>query len=614
MTSLPAVRGLVTVALLKAQFDQGRDHLGMFLPFLLDTARHMHVSNTNAEAIKEAIATRHGLKIPTPTLRTLLKRARRYGISREGGHYFIRPKDLPDTGIEQRKAVLRQEHNALARAFMTFAARNGTPMPTPDAALALIFRFIAQNEVALLLEDSPAVLARQLDKPAKRESHVTARFLMSVALRDDELAGYIKRLLEGFVLQHTLLLSDVNALRTRFDGLSVYLDSGVLFGSLGLLGSTSQTMFREVIALLRKSGARLGVFGVTVLEMERILDVYVNKLMTNEGRLSLHPKPLTRYILNNRLTSSDLKQTRVLLDSRLRSIGVVPSSRPSRNRNYTLDETDLSQRLSAEEGTSDRVYEPRVVHDVDCVAAILTLRRGRTTTDLSRSHAVFVTASRTVLEKTRKWYSDQGCSGLPPVIHWSRIANLAWLRRPAHGATLKVHQLTALCGAALQPDQDTWQRFLTHLKKLDDSNEIDSDESVAILVSSLTEKLLVDLEDEDDLDANSLDEVVERVRKRYAREAESEIAEAKAAVRVSKEIVEGMERRHATLAGIVGRYGSWLITAMVLFLLLFLVVHFTSFTTITLTVLTAISGVSLVGLRRHLRPKLSSWATRLLIP
>ena len=34
MAPLPAVRGLVTVALLKAQFDQGNDHIGMFLPFL----------------------------------------------------------------------------------------------------------------------------------------------------------------------------------------------------------------------------------------------------------------------------------------------------------------------------------------------------------------------------------------------------------------------------------------------------------------------------------------------------------------------------------------------------------------------------------------------------
>ena len=613
MTSLSARSGLVTIALLKAQFDHGKDHIAMFLPFLLDTARHMPVTDADAETIKVAIAERHGLAIPTPSLRTLLKRARSHGISREGGRYFIRQSDIPETGIEQRKALLRQEHNALAQAFMAFAASNGTRIHTTDRALELLFTFVAQNEVALLLEDSPAVLARHLAKPGRREAHLTARFLISVALKDHELTGYIERLLEGFVLQHTLLLSDINALRRRFDNLSVYLDSGVLFGALGLLGDSSRTMFLEVIDLLLKSGARVGVFRVTILEIERILDVYVNNVMTNEGRRSLWQTPLTRHILTNRMTASDLVQIRALLDSRLRRIGVHPSSRPTRTKAYTLDEQDLSERLSGGAGNGDTPYEPRVMHDVDCVAAILTLRRGRRTIDISRSHAVFVTSNRMVLQTTREWYREQGLSGVPPVVHWSTIANLAWLKRPAHGTTSKVHQLTALCGAALKPDRDTWQRFLDHLKKLEDSKEVDSDESAAILVSSLTEQLLVDLEDDDDLDSSSLDEVVERVRKKYARYAEGEIAAAKAKVRASTSIVEDLARRQAVVAGIVGSAGSWVIVGGVCICLLLLAMYFTSFATNTITILTLISGVSLVGLRRRLKAKLTAWATRVLL-
>ena len=326
MTHLPGVRGLVTVALLKAQFDQGKDHIGMFLPFLLDTLAHMHVTNADAAMIKVAIEERHGLAIPTPTLRTLLKRARRHGVSRQGGRYFITQSHLPDAGIEQRKTILIEEHNALAKAFVEFARSQGTILQTTDAALDLIFKFVAQNEVELLLDDSPAVLARQLAKPRKRELHLTARFLRDVALRDRELTDYIERLLEGFVLQHALLLSDINALRLRFDKLSVYLDSGVLFGALGLLGPSSGAMFGEVIDLLRKSGARLGVFGVTILEMTRILDLYVARLRTNEGRRSLRPTPLTRHILTSRMTPSDVKQFRALLDAKLRDIGVFPTS------------------------------------------------------------------------------------------------------------------------------------------------------------------------------------------------------------------------------------------------------------------------------------------------
>jgi hypothetical protein len=214
----------------------------------------MQLTNADAKTIKEAIEEQHGLAIPTPTLRILLKRARKYGVSREGGRYFITPSRLPDPGIEERKTILREEHSALASAFVDFARSERGTLLTPDNALDLIFKFVAHHEVELLLADSPAVVARQLDSPGKLESHLTARFLLEVALNDDRLTAYIERLLEGFVLQHVLLLSDINALRTRFNRLSVYFDSNVLFGALGLLGPSSRAMFLEVIDLLRKSG------------------------------------------------------------------------------------------------------------------------------------------------------------------------------------------------------------------------------------------------------------------------------------------------------------------------------------------------------------------------
>ena len=612
MTSLPAVRGLVTVALLKAQFDQGKDHIGMFLPFVLDAVGHMEATNADADMIKVAIEERHGLAIPIPTLRTLLKRARRHGISRKGGRYFIQQSGLPDVGIEHRARILKEEHHALAEAFIEFARSEGTILNTTDDALALIFTFVAQNEVELLLADSPVVLARRLDKPGKSESHLTARFLMNIALKDPRLTAYIERLLEGFVLQNTLLLSDINALRTKFDKLSVYFDSGVLLGALGLLGRPSRVMYLEVIELLRKSGARLGVFDVTISELKRILDLYVARLMTSEGRRSLRPTPLTRYVLTNRLTASDLKQVRTLLNTKLRHLSVFPTDRPEHIREYTLDEKDLSKRLSVGGEFGDTINEPRVVHDVDCVAAILTLRSGRVTSDLSRSRAVFITASSKVLQTAREWYRDQDQGGVHPIIHWSTISNLAWLKRPGLGTTSKVHQLTALCRAALVPDRKTWQRFLDHLKKLEESNELDSDESVAILVSALTEQLLLDIEDDEDLDSSSLEEVVERVRESYAKIAEEEIATAKEQVRISNQRVEDMRSHHASVSDRIGRLGSWVAIVSIVVIVMLAGINWTSLTLNAITIVTFIYGVNVIGVRRKLEDMLSSWAKRLL--
>ena len=67
-------RGLATIALLKANFDEGNDHIGMWQPFVLDAVVSLDNDDFQVEEVQEAIVSRHGLKVPIVILRTLLKR------------------------------------------------------------------------------------------------------------------------------------------------------------------------------------------------------------------------------------------------------------------------------------------------------------------------------------------------------------------------------------------------------------------------------------------------------------------------------------------------------------------------------------------------------------
>jgi len=92
-TRSTAARGLSTVALLKANYDKGRDHIGLFQPFLLDTIFQRQAADFSVEEIKGELHQRHQLKIPAHSLKTLLDRAKKNGaVKREGGRYF-RSKD-----------------------------------------------------------------------------------------------------------------------------------------------------------------------------------------------------------------------------------------------------------------------------------------------------------------------------------------------------------------------------------------------------------------------------------------------------------------------------------------------------------------------------------------
>jgi hypothetical protein len=112
-------------------------------------------------------------------------------------------------------------------------------------------------------------------------------------------------------------------------------------------------------------------------------------------------------------------------------------------------------------------------------------------------------------------------------VHIRALANLAWLKKPSLSSDFKIREIVALCSAALRPTKATWERFLRHLHSLQSSQKLSSDEVTVILVSAMSDKLLreaeVDEDDPSDIDAVTLDEIVDRVITTYAAKANERV-------------------------------------------------------------------------------------------
>src|SRR5690242_6516995 len=116
------VRGLVTVAMLKSNYDAKRDHVEMFQPFLIDTICSLERDDFTVEGIQQRFLQRHGLAVPLNALQVLLTRAKRQGfVRREGGQYFRIQSALSDPELRRRRAEVDREHAAIARALRSYA-------------------------------------------------------------------------------------------------------------------------------------------------------------------------------------------------------------------------------------------------------------------------------------------------------------------------------------------------------------------------------------------------------------------------------------------------------------------------------------------------------------
>ena len=520
-------RGLVTLAYLKARLDSGEDHLGIFMPLVLDVLPRVSNRHFTSGEVKEAIETEHAVMMPETTVATLLQRATRRGLlKREHGRFRIGDLPLPRPNIAGQKAQLGQSQERFAVALMEHAKLRRVPIESVDSALQLTLRFIGEQQISLLLEN-PAHLfeSSSIDRS---QFVLMAEFIHDVAYNDPALTAVLRTIMQGLVLYHATFLPDLASVDRKFVNLDVVFDSVLVRQALGLEGPSAEILMKETIALLDASGVRCIMFDKSVHEIQRILSVYQEKLASPTGRLSLRPNPMTRHFLTHRYSPSHVQEILALLGNRISEVGISIVTSPIRRKEFTRNEMKLAKRL-ADPCTHDTA-EARVLHDVDCVAGVLTLRRGFRTDRIEDARCVFATSSPLVIRNVRMWWEeDEAETGVGPVVGVGALANLAWLKKPSISRDLQLDELVALCAVAMQPAEQTWDRFLRHLDELNTSQRLSDDEIGAIIASSLADQSLRRVElvqgDEEDLDAGTLDEVVERVSTDYRIEFESNIHE-----------------------------------------------------------------------------------------
>ena len=223
-----AVRGLATVAMLKVNFDAGRDHIAMFGPFVLDAVASIDRSDMAAEEVCKAMRERHQLSIPLNTMKTLLGRMVKDDyLTREGGRYFRTEKRIDSEDVPRERAAIEERQRVLAAEFR--ASRHATELGLRDdeEALAAILRFLERYHVDLALSDG--VPTQRAVKAESGEEVATALFLRDVIAAEEEPAEILGEMLEGWILQSTLLLKDVSATTRKFKNLRVVFDSRLLF-------------------------------------------------------------------------------------------------------------------------------------------------------------------------------------------------------------------------------------------------------------------------------------------------------------------------------------------------------------------------------------------------
>lgn len=515
-SSKPLPKGITTAALLKSQLDRGKDYFDLLTPFVLREVLGSSGDVLHPAAIRAGILRTCGLDIPLRTISSLLDRlAKRQesGIRKEDGAHLRAASTTiaPDTADR-----LTHEFLVLGRAFAQFCEPRLPSVQDEADALDLLSRFLEAHSATIVLDGAPPS-----SKTDRREDVVVATFVSDVLGSNGVHTQTLLSLLQGLVLARAVTLEDLSEVERKLAGLSVYFDTSFVLALAGLYGAADYDASKDTVRLVRELGALPAVFDVTIDETRRVLAVYEDLLDTAEGRERLFATPLTAYLLSQNARGTDVRAHSELLERTLTREGLVVHETPARVPEYVSDEVGLASALKDVRGSG---YERREKHDLDAIAAILTLRRGRVPSRIEDAVAILAAVGK-VVRSTQRWWTDSGARGMCPVIDQAALLNYCWLKRPSVATRTHRHELAALCAATLTPSEDAWSAFRDELRRFAADGRISSDEAALILVDSYSSKLLVEAEAAESISPISAAAIVDRVRQELRKEVAAAQAE-----------------------------------------------------------------------------------------
>jgi hypothetical protein len=485
-----ASSNLIALAILKVNWEaEGNDYLDNFVPMVVACLADANDDVVSLPDVQSRFSERFGIDIPLNPLNALLRRAARGGfLRRDQGVYYREPAALTSS-FDDAEQEIGAALDAIISGLQGHAQSHfELDLAAEDAENALLAFLSAQDATLLFASYEGTPLAR----PKEDESHsyIVASFIYDAWEQDSAVFGQVESLAKGHILATALFLQDPGQVLRRFKGTKVFFDTSFLIFAAGYAGETREAPRKELLELLRNAGAELRYFPETINELRGVLDACA--AMVRRGDLRYAYGPSMEYFIQRGASSSDIDLLAARSTERLRFLGLEQEDRPSyKEHDHVIDEEAFEKHLDVEIGYRKAAARR---HDLDCVSAVVRLRRGREVFVVEECVALFLTTNVALAKATRGFFqADASPGSVPLCLTDFALGNLLWLKNPAIAPELPKRRLIADAYATLQPSDNLWKKYLVEIARLEERKEISNDDYYLLRYSASAKRAFMDL-------------------------------------------------------------------------------------------------------------------------
>ncbi len=560
-----ASRLLTTLAIVRANADANQDYISNFEPFATDCLKHWGTARpVEPRALTAAICDAWGVpSLPTAVGKILLKRAqRRREVIMRGDWYPNVEKLTQVPSLAGEKEEMLAGMNALALAVVEYANDvHGLDWSTGDATDAL--ERLAEEFGAELAMAKQKGGLRQTDLGDDEGLAVVHGFARRAIDSDPANFKYLEDLVQGSMLVNAMYFADVGHVSSKLKRLRVYLDTTPILHALELAAEPVAAATHEMLSLLRECKVRMFVFPHTLTEVEGVLERLAVALREGTAspvmqEASGRNREAFDVLVARGTTPGEIEALNAELEARLLALGICPVETPPHSEKGQVNEERLDAILDLVVGYKSPSTKEK---DLKSLTAVDRLRRETRPRDLSQANAIFVTSNSHLAWASRKFFDeeDRGAQ-IPHAMHEMAFTAQLWIRAPHPRPDLPGKLLIADCYAALNPTPELWDRWLRHISRLQEDDEISPEQVQNLIYHQFAKNILSEVTrgDPEEIGDDTVAEVLDRFEADIRKPATEA---AKAELRRRKEVEAERDALHHELEALrrleVGSADRW---------------------------------------------------------
>ncbi len=504
---------LISLAILKANLEDGKTYIDNFIPFLLEAVWSQSNEIITLIELETIFRESFGLVLPQGVLKTVLRRASRLGHVTAFEKTYRRNEDKkPKHDFSKARDMTLRQYEALVDHFVKFYTSFMNYSPQREIAERAFLQYIANHSSDILANNLRSMSTEHTTEDAI-DSYILCKFIIHLEQSYPSDFQFLETIVKGSMLADAMYLTNIDHISTGYKDLEVYFDTKILLRALGFEGDAVKAPYRELINMVYWQGGTPACFEHTVDEIYRVLDGAAHTLASSTGLKSSHGG-VYEYFLTSDYKSSDVHLMMSKLPRILSSIRIKVKPSPPFKEVHSINESNLQDKLKQ---LIRYRKDEALYHDVDSIASIFRLRKGQFPRHLESSNAVFATTNYSLVEACIQFLKDEYGSAsafVPVCISDSALTTITWLKNQTSAPDLPRKRIIADCYAALNPSSELWNKYLEQIYKLRNDNDISTEDYFLLRLSTEARVLFMDitLGDEDAFLDGTVQEVLERAR------------------------------------------------------------------------------------------------------